>query len=92
LTTFAQVLGEGDRIWGQRDTEPAPKEGDWQVGQIVRDDKKFPLDKATPPGFYRLYIGVYDSDTHELLETVPSPGCLTADPLVLTQIRVLPRP
>ncbi len=92
VTTFAQVLGEGDRIWGQRDTEPAPGQGDRQVGQIVRDDKKFPLDKATPPGFYRLYIGVYDSDTHELLETVPSPGCITADPVVLTQIRVLPRP
>lgn len=92
LITFAQVLGEGDRIWGQRDTEPVPGRGAWQVGQIVRDEKKFPLDKATPPGFYRLYVGVYDSDTHELLETVSSPGCIVADPVVLTQIRVLPRP
>lgn len=92
VTTFAQVLGEGDRIWGQRDTEPTSGQGDWRVGQIMRDDKKFPLDKATPPGFYRLYVGVYDSDTHELLETVPSSDCIVADPVVLTQIRVLPRP
>jgi hypothetical protein len=90
-TSFAQVVGENDRIWGQRDTQPVPESGRWEPGQIVRDHKEFQVSQDTPPGLYELRIGVYDSRTHELLETVPGPGCITMDPVTLTRVRVLPR-
>jgi len=90
-TSFAQVVGESDRIWGQRDTQPMPESGRWEPGQIVRDHKEFQVSQDTPPGMYELRIGVYDSKTHELLGTVPGPGCITMDPVTLTRVRVLPR-
>jgi hypothetical protein len=62
LTVMTHV--EGDRLWGQHDGLPAqglkPTER-WVTNEIVADRHVITLDPATPPGKYRLVIGLYDS-------------------------------
>ncbi|GAB4563450.1 MAG: hypothetical protein Kow0047_12310 [Anaerolineae bacterium] len=91
-TTFAQVVSvEDDTIWGQRDTQPQPQDGEWRVGQIIKDHKEFQVDARTPPGIYRLLVGMYDAYSLDLIEPVPVPGCVAENPVMLTRVRVMPR-
>lgn len=61
-----QVLGADDHKWAQWD---GPLGGDWRPvhtwrsGDRVRQDVPLTLDRATPPGTYRLILIVYDPAT-----------------------------
>lgn len=90
-TSFAQVVGTDGRVWGQLDTPFLPDTRQWEPGAVVQDHKGVRVRAEAAPGFYELRIGLYDTDTHELLPTIPGPGCVAADPVVLTRVRVLPR-
>jgi hypothetical protein len=61
LTVFTHIQSE--RLWGQHDGPPAAglKPTDrWVIGEIVADRHVIVLDPATPPGRYRLAVGMYD--------------------------------
>lgn len=58
LTVFTHV--EGDRLWGQHDGPPTRPADHWVMGEVVADRHVIPLDPATPPGRYRLVVGMYD--------------------------------
>ncbi len=58
LTVFTHV--EGDRLWGQHDGPPIKPTDQWVMGEIVADRHVITLDPATPPGRYRLVVGLYD--------------------------------
>ena len=90
-TSSLQVLGEGDRIWGQRDSQPLLDLRTWKAGKVIRDHKEFQISADAPPGLYDLRVGLYDTDTYELEKALPGEGCLSGDVLVLTRVRVLPR-
>jgi hypothetical protein len=64
LTVMTHI--EGDRLWGQHDGPPAqglkPTEH-WVANEIVADRHVLTLDPATPPGNYRVVIGLYDPVT-----------------------------
>lgn len=65
-----QLLGPGDRLVAQRDTEPVG--GDrpttsWQPGERIEDNYGILVPLATPPGAYRLIAAVYDPDTGQRL-------------------------
>jgi hypothetical protein len=51
-------------LWGQHDGLPAlglkPTDR-WATNEIVADRHVITLDPATPPGKYRLVVGMYDS-------------------------------
>ncbi len=60
---FLQLLGPGDRLVAQRDTEPAGGSyptSTWRTDDIVEDNYGLLIPLATPPGEYRLIVGMYN--------------------------------
>ena len=67
---FLQLLGPGDRLIAQRDSEPvggSRPTDTWQPGETVVDNYGLLIPLATPPGTYRLIAGMYDPQTGERL-------------------------
>lgn len=70
LLVFAQVLGADDHKWAAWDGAaggtwwPSPL---WRAGDRLRQDLPLTLDAATPPGRYRLVVGLYRATTGERL-------------------------
>jgi mannosyltransferase len=69
---FLHVLDEGNHIVGQRDAEPgggARLTTLWEPGELVVDRYGLPIDPATPPGTYRVEVGMYSPDDGQRLTT-----------------------
>ena len=63
---FLHVLDEASHIVGQQDSEPgggALLTTLWSPGSPVADHLGVPLHPATPPGTYRVEVGMYDAET-----------------------------
>jgi hypothetical protein len=63
---FVHVLDEVNHIAGQRDSEPgggALLTTLWPPGEVVADHLGVALHPATPPGGYRVEVGMYDAET-----------------------------
>lgn len=63
---FVQVLDEANHIVGQRDSEPgggAKITTIWQPGQVIADNYGVIIRPGTPPGSYRLQVGMYELDS-----------------------------
>ncbi|MDQ7030304.1 MAG: glycosyltransferase family 39 protein [Ardenticatenia bacterium] len=84
LTVFAQLLDGGNHIVGQYDGPPAatPTET-WKPGRTYRGRLGVPVLPGTPPGTYRLIVGLYDQATGTRL---PLDG--GNDALALADVRV----
>jgi mannosyltransferase len=88
---FIHVLDADGHIVGQRDTEPgggAMLTTTWQPGQTIADNYGVLISHGTPPGEYRVQVGMYalDSGTRLPIRQVgQSPG----DSLTLEPIRIL---
>jgi mannosyltransferase len=67
---FVHVLDEGNHIVGQRDAEPGGgvrlTDG-WAPGEVIVDNYGLPVHPATPPGQYRVELGMYDAETGQRL-------------------------
>jgi 4-amino-4-deoxy-L-arabinose transferase-like glycosyltransferase len=90
-TVFTHVLGEGQRIWGQKDAWPqdgAAPTAAWAPGQVVEDYYELTLSPETPPAVYDIEIGLYLGETGERLRLIAPDGRPTEDNLRLTRVRV----
>lgn len=96
---FTHVLGErynatrGNFLWGQQDNEPVDGErptSTWRPGEVIADPYRIDLDPQTPPGVYRLEIGLYHPTTGDRLRRWDETGRPVADHLILTAITVEP--
>ncbi|MGI5916072.1 MAG: glycosyltransferase family 39 protein [Anaerolineae bacterium] len=67
-TVFVQLLGEAHNprtqgpVWAQSDAQPGGNRlptGIWQAGETLIDRHWLILDEETPPGEYRLIVGMY---------------------------------
>lgn len=91
LLVFAQILGADDRKYAAWDGAaggdwwPSPA---WQPGDRIWQDVPLTLDPATPPGRYRLVIGLYRAADGMRLP-VASPQAQT-DLIVVQEIEVAP--
>jgi hypothetical protein len=69
-TVFVHLLGPDDEIWRQRDSIPDqgtyPTTG-WIKGEVVTDLYETRLLDITPPGEYRIEVGMYQARTGERL-------------------------
>jgi hypothetical protein len=80
------VLDEGNQIVGQRDAEPG---GGvrlttlWQPGEVVADNYGVPIHPATPPGQYRVEVGMYIPETGQRLVTPQGEGQVWLEPLTV---------
>jgi mannosyltransferase len=62
-TVFTHVVGPDGRLWGQWDNPPVwgtYPTAEWAAGEIVFDQYLIPLKGDTPPGAYRVLVGLYD--------------------------------
>ena len=92
-TVFTHVLGEGARIWAQKDSWPQggrlPTSA-WHRGQIVEDHYELVLDPETPIGVYELEIGWYLAETGRRLRVLGKGGFVESDRVLLSRVRVVP--
>ena len=88
---FIHILNAHDRIVGQRDSEPGGGvrfTTTWQVGERIHDNHGVLVQPGTPPGSYRVAVGMYDASTGQRLPV--KLGEQTAgDKLFLNAIRVI---
>jgi hypothetical protein len=83
---FLHLLDEGNHIVGQRDAEPgggARLTDRWTPGEVVIDNYGLPIHPATPPGEYRLELGMYDAETGQRLLTPGDEGQVWLEPVTV---------
>jgi len=88
---FIHVLDADGHIVGQRDTEPgggAMLTTTWPAGQTITDHYGVLISHGTPPGEYRVQVGMYALDSGTRLP-VSQDGQSPDDSLTLESIRIL---
>lgn len=69
-TVFTHLLGEDNRLWGQKDGIPMNGRHpttQWQHGEVIADEYHIAMEEGIPEGRYLLEIGMYDLETGERL-------------------------
>lgn len=66
---FLQALDAENHLAGQRDAEPLVSTLDWRPGQPVLDRHGLLVELGTPPGEYRVVVGLYDASNGQRLPT-----------------------
>ena len=66
---FLQALDGTNHLAGQRDAEPLTPTTAWRPGQAVLDRLGLLIEPGTPPGEYRIIVGLYDGLTGQRLPT-----------------------
>jgi hypothetical protein len=86
-TVFTHLVDEDNRIWGQKDNQPAdgfyPTTG-WEPGEIVRDQYDLVISPDASPGYYWLEVGMYSAETGERLAALKD-GAPLPDNRILLQ-------
>jgi hypothetical protein len=88
LTVFSHVEGDQRRVWGQHDGLPGMslKPTDtWIAGEVVTDRHVLTFDPATPPGRYRLIVGMYDLASRDRLPAFDEKGQRWQDDAIMLQ-------
>ncbi len=83
---FLHILDEADQIVGQRDAEPgggAQLTTLWEPGEVLADNHGVPIHPATPPGSYRVEVGLYDPETGQRLSTPAGESQVWLEPLMV---------
>ena len=76
---FVHLLDAGDQIVGQIDAEIPPG----QPGEQVASNLGVPVHPATPPGEYRVEVGLYDPETGERLLAPDGASQVWLEPLAV---------
>lgn len=66
-TVFVQILDAENHLAGQRDAMPQKPTSVWKPGESVDDRHGVQIEPGTPPGDYRLVVGLYDATGRRLL-------------------------
>jgi mannosyltransferase len=85
-TVFLHGLDGDNHIVGQRDAEPgggARLTTLWEPGQTIVDNHGLPIHPATPPGEYRVEVGMYNATTGQRLTTPEGASQIWLQPLVV---------
>jgi len=87
---FVHLLDGGGHVVAQRDAEPGGGlrlTTTWQNGEQIADNYGVPVSPGTPPGEYRLEVGMYSLEDGARLPATQG-GALLGDHLLLAPIRV----
>ncbi|MFH1486104.1 MAG: glycosyltransferase family 39 protein [Chloroflexota bacterium] len=91
---FTHIVDGDGFIWGQHDSEPqggARLTVDWRPGEVVQDRHGLLAYPGTPPGEYRIEVGLYDTMTGRRLPVVEG-GDTAADRVLLGPVHILRPP
>jgi hypothetical protein len=89
-TVFVHLIDAEGRIWGQRDSQPgggAWPTTEWTAGEVLADVYEVTIASETPPGTYRLEVGMYDPINAARLPVLDEAG-RAVDDRVLVEERV----
>ena len=81
---FVHMLDAADLIVAQRDAEPgggARLTTLWEPGEMIADNYGLPIHPATPPGHYRVEVGLYDAETGQRMLTPEGGSQVWLEPL-----------
>ena len=88
---FTQLLNAGDHIYAQHDKPPVSelyRTSQWAPGDLMKDEYRLRLHPGTPPGAYRLQMGLYDRATMERVPVQAVPGEPPQNRLILAEVTV----
>jgi hypothetical protein len=83
---FTHVIDADNRIYGQHDKTPldgARPTTSWIEGEVLVDEYTIQLKPETPPGTYRLEVGLYDPATFARLPVSDAQGQSLGDRVLL---------
>ncbi len=89
---FVHLLDDENQVVAQRDGEPV---GDlrltttWRAEETIADNYGIFVEPGTPPGEYRLEIGMYRADNGARLPIGTNDGQAMGDSLILDHVKVL---
>jgi len=87
-TVFTHVIGEDNRIWGQKDNPPASGTSltsEWQESEVVEDNYIIPIRADTPQGTYWIEVGLYDAQSMQRLLVLDKRGSPQGDRIILSE-------
>jgi hypothetical protein len=88
---FVHLIGADGRMWAQHDGVPLywgyPTTA-WAAGEIVGDPIRLAIGKDTPPGTYRVLVGMYDEASQARLPLLSDGKRQENDALALTELTV----
>ncbi|MDW8071271.1 MAG: glycosyltransferase family 39 protein [Anaerolineae bacterium] len=85
-SVFVHLIDAQDRIFGQHDQEPGGGQfptTSWVSGEYLVDHYQVPVHPGTPPGMYRLEVGLYDPLSGQRLEVRDADGRVLGNRLLL---------
>ncbi len=88
---FAHLLDADNRVVAQRDAEPMNNlkpTTTWRAGESIADNYGILIEPETPPGDYRIELGMYRVDDQMRLPITPRAGQPIGDHLILDSVRV----
>ncbi len=88
---FTHVIDADGRLVGQRDAEPgggAHPTDTWQVGEQVLDHYGLPILPGTPPGEYRVEVGLYTAEDARRLPVTAGDGA-GGDHVILQAVQII---
>jgi len=91
-TVFVHVLDDRELIWGQMDSEPgggSKPTNTWIENSPVEDRRGVPVLPGTPPGEYRLELGLYSPASGKRLAVVDENGRPIGDRYLFGLIKVV---
>ncbi|MBI5956919.1 MAG: hypothetical protein HY871_07945, partial [Chloroflexi bacterium] len=91
-TVFVHLVDGQDRIWGQKDSEPAGGQApttSWVENEIIQDEYAIMVKPETAPGEYQLTVGMYDPVNWARLPVFDASGQALGDRVPLTRVRVV---
>jgi hypothetical protein len=90
-TVFVHLVDEEGTIWGQHDSQPVNgyyPTSFWDQDEIVKDEHAFVVSEDTPPGEYRIEVGMYRLADGQRLSIVDQDGQVLYDKALLSEIMV----
>jgi mannosyltransferase len=85
---FIQIVDAANHIVGQRDAAPASPTTAWAPGEKILDRHGVLILPGTPPGEYRLIMGLYDQTSGERLSVKRDPAAADADSIMLGKLTI----
>jgi len=90
-TVFVHLVDEQGTIWGQHDGQPVNgyyPTSFWDQGEVVKDEHAFVVSEDTPPGEYRIEVGMYRLADGQRLSIVDQDGQVLDDKILLSRVTV----
>jgi hypothetical protein len=90
-TVFVHLVDEEGTIWGQHDSQPVNgyyPTSFWDQDEVVKDEHALVIGEDTPPGEYRIEVGMYRLADGQRLAIVDQDGQVLDDKAMLSEIVV----